>query len=294
MTCRLAILLAVLPALAFAQSQPSIAPASRSPQPAAGNSAAADKPAGDAAKPGDSSDRAKPGDSNKPAADGSKPAEAVKPQIEKLGDGKYRIGGVTLDAKTREIRFATKVNMDTGLLEYIICKQQGKLHEALLATEINATHLSLAFTLLRYVPSPELFGLRDETGHPSGLYPNVPAAVKAGARISVEVEWSVDGKTHRLPINDWIQLSVKESGMKPGPWLYTGSDFYEGKFVPEMTGDLAAIMVDQGCLINYPGADNVDNGSQVWYGYPKRIPAVGTPVTVIITPYTNTRPLPKP
>jgi len=274
MTCRLAILLAMLQALAFAQGQPPAAAAQPVVTPTG-----SDNPAAVAAKP---------------AADAAKPAEAAKPQIEKLGDSKYRIGGVTVDAKTREIRFPTKVNMDKGLLEYIICKQQGKLHEALLVTEINATHLSLAFTLLRYLPSPELFGLRDETGHPNGLYPNVPAAVKASARIAVEVEWAADDKTHRLPINEWIQLSVKETGMKSGPWLYTGSDFYEGKFIPEMSGDLAAIMVDQGCLINYPGADNVDNGSQVWYGYPKRIPAVGTPVTVIITPYTNTRPLPKP
>lgn len=276
MTRRLAILLAALPVLAFAQNPP---PAGAAPQ-APAQAAAAAKPATPAAE--------------SPAADSNKPAAAPKPQVEKLGEGKYRIGEVIIEAKSREIRFPAKVNMDGGLLEYIICKKQGKLHEALLATEINATHLSLAFTLLRYVPSPELFGLRDETGHPTGFYPEVPAAVKAGARIAVEVEWTADDKTHRLPINDWIQLTVKDTGMLAGPWLYTGSEFYEGKFIPEMTGDLGAIMVDQGCLINYPGADNVDNGSQVWYGYPKRIPAVGTPVTVIITPYTNTRPLPKP
>ena len=279
MTRRLAILLAALPLLILAQDPP---PATPAPAPAPAP-VATDKPAASA--------------TDKPAAsagDSTAPAAPVKPQVEKLGEGKYRIGGVTIDAKAREIRFPAKVNMDAGLLEYIICKAQGKLHEALLSTEINATHLSLAFTLLRYVPSPELFGLRDETGHPTGFYPEVAAAVKAGARIAVEVEWTLDGKTHRLPINEWIQLTAKETGMLAGPWLYTGSEFYEGKFVPEMTGDLAAIMVDQGCLINYPGADNVDNGSQVWYGFPKRIPAVGTPVTVIITPYSNTRPLPKP
>ena len=301
MTCRLAILLASLPVLALARNP---SPAGTPPQaPATTNTTdALDQAAAESNKPADSNKAADPGkqtdtnktaDPNKPAA--AKPADGAKPQVEKLGEGKYRIGGVTLDAKTREIRFPTKVNMDNGLQEYIVCKgPQGKLHEALLVTEINATHLSLAFTLLRYAPSPELFGLRDESGHPTGLYPNVPATVKAGARIAVDVEWVADGKTHRLPINDWLQLSVKQEGMKSGPWLYTGSDFYEGKFIPEMSGDLAAIMVDQGCLINYPGSDNVDSGSQVWYAYPKRVPAVGTPVTVIITPYSNTRPLPKP
>ena len=267
MTCHLAILLAAVPVLAIAQSPPS----------------AAAPPAADQAVVSD-----------QPAAAAGKLAESPKPQLKKLGESAYQIGGVTINAQTREIRFPVKVNMDKGLQEYIICKQQGKLHEALLVTAINATHLSLAFTLLRYVPSPELFGLRDETGHPNGLYPKVPVPVQAGARIAVEVEWTLDDKTHRVPINDWLQLSVKETGMKQGPWLYTGAEFYDGKFIPEMSGDLAAIMVDQGCMINYPGPDNVDNGSQIWYAYPQRVPPVGTPVTVIITPYTNTRPLPKP
>jgi hypothetical protein len=79
--------------------------------------------------------------------------------------------------------------------------------------------------------------------------------------------------------------------MMAGPWLYTGSDFYDGKFVPEMTGDVAAIMVMPGAMINYPGSDNDDN---VWFGFPKRVPPKGTPATLIITPYFKPRTLPKP
>jgi hypothetical protein len=260
MTCLLAILLSVLPSLAIAQNPAPVAPA---PQHAPNPSTNPEKPK----------------------------ADPAKPQIEKLGEFKYRLGTVIIQQKTREIRFPAKVNINQGLFEYLICGQQGKVHEALLITEISPTHLSLAFTLLRFPPSNELFSTLDETGHQTGLYPNVSATVKAGARIAIEVEWNADGSTHRLPVNEWIQHSVKTTAMKAGPWLYTGSDFYEGKFIPEMTGDIAAIMTMPSAMINYPGSDNDDN---VWFGFPKRIPPVGTPVTVIITPFSNSRPLPKP
>ena len=277
MSRRLAILLAAATSLAFAQDQP----------PAAPSSPPAQNPATEPAKPAT--------EPAKPATEPAKPAkpapEPAKPQIEKLGEGRYRIGTVTIDQKKREIRFPTKVNMAEGLVEFLLCLQQGKIHEALLITEISPTHLSLAFTLLRFPPSNELFSTIDETGHMTGLYPEVPLAVKAGARIAIEVEWNDNGTTRRNPVNEWLQHSRKNTAMMAGPWLYTGSDFYEGKFVPEMTGDLAAIMVVPAALINYPGSDNDDN---VWFGFPKRVPPKDTPVTVIITPFYKPRTLPKP
>jgi hypothetical protein len=226
-----------------------------------------------------------------PATPPAAPAAPVKPQIKKLSDFRYQIGAVTMDQKTREIRVPTKVNMTEGLVEYLLCMQQGKIHEALLITEISPIHLSLAFTLLRYPTSKELFSLIDETGHMTGIYPEVPLAVRAGARIAIEVEWDDNGTTRRNPVNEWIQHNIKSTAMMAGPWLYTGSDFYDGKFVPEMTGDVAAIMVVPGAMINYPGSDNDDN---VWFGFPKRVPPKGTPVTLIITPYYKSPTLPKP
>jgi hypothetical protein len=302
MSRHLAILLAAVSSLAPAQDQPSVAPSSppaqnpvpESAKPAAEPAKPAAEPAKPAAEPAKpAAEPAKPAaEPAKPAAEPAKPAaEPAKPQIEKLGEGRYRIGTVTIDQKTREIRFPTKVNMTEGLLEYLICLQQGKIHEALLVTEISPTHLSLALTLLRYPTSKELFSTIDETGHMTGLYPEVPLAVKAGARIAIEVEWKDKDTTRRNPINEWLQHSAKNSAMVAGPWLYTGSEFYEGKFVPEMTGDIAAIRTDPGSMINYPGSDNDDN---VWYGYPKRIPPKATPVTVIITPFYKPRTLPKP
>ncbi len=219
------------------------------------------------------------------AQDSAPKAEQAKPSVVQLSETKYQIGAVTFDQKTREIRFPAKVNMEEGLLEYLIVLAQGKVHEALLITEISPTHLNLAFTLLRYPASRELFVIPDEDGRLTAKYPDVPAAIKAGARIAIDVEWNDKGSIRRVPINDWIQHAVKTTAMDAGPWVYSGSDFNEGKYVPEMTGDIAAILISPAAMINFPGTDNHDD--TVWVAFPKRMPQQETNVTVIIAPYSN-------
>ena len=216
-----------------------------------------------------------------PAPD--QPVAPVQPSVKKLDETRYQIGDVILDQKTREIRFPARVNMTEGLLEYLIVHQNGKIHEALLATEISPTHLNLALTLLRYAPSPELYPLPNETGGVSGNFPDVPAETKARARVNIDVEWTADGKTRRVPVNEWIQHEVKATAMPAGPWVYGGSEVHEGKYIPETSGDIAAIFLAMSAILNYPGTDN--NNDDVWLPFPKRVPAEATLVTVIISPF---------
>jgi hypothetical protein len=240
--------------------------------------------------PASAQDRSPVEPASLPAPD--EPMAPVKPAIEKLDATRYRIGQVVFDQKSREIRFPARINMAEGLLEYLIVHTNGKVHEALLITDISATHLNLAFTLLRYPASRELYALPNETGGLSGDFPEVPEDIKAGARILIDVEWQAEGATRRLPINEWIQHAVKTTAMPSGPWVYGGSEIYLGKFVPETTGDIAAIFVSHSALINYPGQDNLDD--TVWIAFPKRVPPVGTEVTVIFTPQSKTPPSTKP
>jgi hypothetical protein len=227
-----------------------------------------------------------------PEAKDPTPAEPVKPSVRKIDETRYQIGEVVFDQKTREIRFPCKVNMTEGLLEYVIVHLNGKVHESLLVTETSPTHLNLAFTLLKYSPSPELYPLPNATGGTSGDFPEVSPETKAAARITLEVEWTEEGKVRRMPLNDWIQHSVKLTAMPAGPWVYGGSVFHEGQYVPEITGDIAAIFIAPSAIIHYPGDDRGDD--TIWTPYPKRIPAFETKVTVIIAPYESAKPIPKP
>ncbi len=214
--------------------------------------------------------------------------QPVKPAVEKLDDTRFRVDSIVFDKKSREIRFPAKINMDEGLLEYLIVHENGKLHESLLVTNISPTHLNLVFTLLRYPPSRELYALRAESGGLTDQFPTVPDDVKAGARINIDVEWTDNGKTRRIPVREWIQHAVRTSTTMPaGPWVYGGSEFVGGKFAPEISGDIAAIYVSGSSLINYPGTDN-DN-DEVWLVFPDRVPPTDTEVTVIFSPFSNTQ-----
>jgi len=218
-----------------------------------------------------------------PAPD--QPMEPMKPAIEKIGETKYRIGDVEFDRKTREIRFPAKVNMKSGLLEFLIVHQNGKVHESLLATESSAIHINLAFTLLRYMPSKELYYKLSKTGGLSDQLYEETDEVKAASRFRIDLEWIDNGKQRRVSANEWVMHDVKADAMPQKPWVFGGSSFHNGKFVPEMTGSYVAIFVTNDAFANYPGEDNFDD--TVWSVYSARVPEVDTNVTVVFAPYSD-------
>ena len=222
-----------------------------------------------------------------PAPD--QPMAPVEPVMRQLDESRLQIGGVTLDRRSREIRFPAEINMNEGLLEFIIVHVNGKVHESLLVTDISPIHLNLAFKLLRYTASPELYPIFREEGVSTGKFPEVDAATSAGARILIDVEWQQDGKTRRVPVNDLLQHVVKAQPMPAGPWVYGGSNFYDGKYSAEVTGDIAAVFLAASAMINYPGEGNDDD--TIWIPFPRRVPDVGTKVTVVIAPF-HTPPTP--
>jgi len=219
--------------------------------------------------------------------------EPAKPAVEKLEGGRYRVGEVNFDPATREIRIPAVVNMTGGLLEFLLVHKDGKIHESLFRSDVNPTHLNLAFALLRYQPSAELYAEIDpETGHSTGELPQVAEEVKAASRVNIKVEWNDNGQTKTSPVNEWISDLTTEKQMPSGPWVYGGSVMDGGRFVPEATGDIVAILLTNSAMILYPGADN--SNDEVWQPYTKRVPPIDTKVTLIFSPNSPSKPAPKP
>ena len=216
------------------------------------------------------------------------PAEEVAPEspkVEKLDGDNYRIGDVTLRKSTREIRFPAVVNLREGLLEYLIVHQNGKIHESLFRTETSPTNINIAFALLSYKASKELYREWKEPGVLSGNFHKEPEETRLASRIVIDVEIEKDGETKRYPVSDWVRHETTAKAMPPAFWVYGGSEFYDGKFVPETTGDIAAIFVTNSSLINYPGDDNFND--EVWSSFTDRIPELDTKVTLVFAPYVE-------
>jgi hypothetical protein len=224
-----------------------------------------------------------------PAPD--QPVAEMQPAVKKLDADRFQIGEVIFNSKTREIRFPAAINMaGDELLEFAIVHVNGKVHESLLVTEISATDLNIAFKLLRYQASAEFYPLQEADGSYTNEFPEVAAEVKKAARIDLGVEWKEGDKTRTAKLHEWITHGSTGKPMAADPWVYGGSGVYEGNFMAESSGDIAAIFISNSALINFSGKDN--NSDEVWLPFPKRVPAEGTKVTVVIAPYQ--KPVAKP
>lgn len=220
------------------------------------------------------------------AAAKTEPAEQAapaQPSITRLPDGRMQIGDITFDPKTRQIRIPCTVNMTEGLLEFAVVHENGKIHESLLITKCKPIDINVAFKLLRYVASEELYAIERERGVLSDKYPEVPEAVRKAARVDLKVEWEKDGKTQTVALADWIMNEQTTKPMSQEPWVYGGSMMYEGAFVAEQTGDIAAIFVSRGSLLLFAGKDNFNDDA--WIPHTKRMPAEGTVVHFLIQPH---------
>jgi hypothetical protein len=227
---------------------------------------------------------------NEPTSPQAAPPE--KPKVEKIDTSRYRIGKIEFDSITREVRIPAKVNMASGLIEFLLVHENGKVHESLFSTDATPSDINLAFTLLRYKASPELYALPNKTGGLSGNFPEVPEDIRLAARISIEVECKIDDKIERKPVNEWIQHGNTASAMPLSHWVYGGSRIEDGSFVADSTGDIIAIFLSQAAMINYPGTDNGDD--TVWTAFEKRVPPEGTNLTLIVAPYPKSQPTDKP
>ncbi len=229
-----------------------------------------------------STDRAPVEPKTLPAPD--QPVAEVQPAVKELDAERLQVGDVIFNRKTREIRFPAAVNMAGGeLLEFAIVHANGKVHESLLVTYISATHLNLAFKLLRYPASIELYPVIDKDGSTTNEFPKVPDDVKAGSRIDIGVEWQQEGKTKTAKLHEWISHGSTGEPMPADPWVYGGSVVHEGKYAAEISGDIAAIFLSNAAIINFSGKDNTSD--EVWLPFPKRVPPEGTKVTVVISPF---------
>jgi hypothetical protein len=229
------------------------------------------------------------GDADAPSGE---EAKTPKPSVVRVDEHTLRIGKITFRPDTREIRIPTRVNMTEGPLEFVLVRTRGKVHESLLVTDASGTNINLALKLLHYKASGELFPLFEEDGSLSDKYPEVPEAIRKAARTQLFVEWK-DGQTlKRAPLNEWIAYAPTENvvTMPKAPWVYGGSVVIGGRFAAETTGDLVAIFTARTALINYAGKDHEND--DVWTPMTKRVPPVGSDVTLVVAPWSAPDPAP--
>jgi hypothetical protein len=223
--------------------------------------------------------------------------DAVKPtsvpgEVRKIDEDRYIVGGIAFRKSTREISFDAQVNQTGGLIEFLLVTEKGKVHESLFSCTISPTDLNVAFKLLGYPSSPELFEIVAPDHCPTGKYPEVPEEVKNGARLAIFASWQDKGSETTCAVNDLVENTAIGDVMPPGPWLYTGSLITETGFRAEATGDIIAVFSNPSAMVNYPGEARTND--EVWSVSQGKLLAAGTPVRITIKSFSKiTQPIKK-
>jgi hypothetical protein len=163
------------------------------------------------------------------------------------------------------------VNLNKGLLEYVLVRTGGKTHESLFRTHVDPTHLQLAMRLIG----------GEGTDHPLTRQgdPDTPR----GSPVNITVSFLKNGRMVSLNPEVWIARKEADKMTDSGPlhWVFTGSMVHNGRFMAQVEGSMISIYRDPVALIDNasPGGEN----DRVWFVNESTVPPVGTPVTLTIS-----------
>ena len=192
------------------------------------------------------------------------PPELVSP-------GVYRIGEITVNKTEKSISFPAEINMDKGLLEYLLVRNAGKTHESLFRTKIEPYNLQIASLLV------------DLTGTDKPLAFQGAPEIPKGDAVSITVSMTdKDGKKSELKPEKWITKVVdgKPSDIELLRWIFTGSIVRGGRFGAQVSGSIIALYHDPVAMVDNASAGG--ESDKIWFVKEGAVPPVGTPVTITI------------
>jgi len=196
---------------------------------------------------------------------------SLRPSIERIAEGRFRVGRIILDKTSQTLVMPGRVNMQQGMIELVACSWEGKLHESLFLVPVEPYHLQLALLLL---------GLN----HKGGVRFQGDATPPEGDRVLISVE--KDGKRWR--VEDWIWDVQRKAPMEHTDWVFTGSKFISedggqtSVFAAEVTRTLITTYRDPYTILDNPLPTGTDD--EVYEVNSKVTPPVGTTVTLVIQP----------
>lgn len=205
------------------------------------------------------------------------------PKPIQLTNGDIAIGKAVVSRQNKSVHIPVYINLEEGIIEYILCLPNGKIHEALLLTEADPLHISVAMKLAGFQAFEKLFPEQDENLNWKPFSPPKPQDY-AKAQVRIELVWKKDGKECRSDLSNLLINTKSRTAFPSGDWFYTNSYFFRGHYQSSLTGDVIAIFADRGCLINYIGPNNDGNNESGWIVNPSTAIPSGTPATLIITP----------
>ena len=141
----------------------------------------------------------------------------------RLPDGNLELNGAIVRIAARELALPCRFVLKEGALEVILGKPDGRMHEALLCTEIAAVQVQ---TMLYLLGAENGFRLPGEKG-------------RQGDLIDLFIEWKdAQGKLVREPVENWIVDTRTGKNLEPHGWVFVGSSVKNGAFQADAEGNV--------------------------------------------------------
>lgn len=191
------------------------------------------------------------------------------PFIQKIEEGVFRVGNITVNKKEESVLIMGQVNMQEGLVEYLACGMAGKLHESVLSLDSEPFHIQIALLLLGLEPGMNPLQRQGDTGTPQG------------DPIDIIVTWGTeDNKTMTLRAEELLFNQKTGKPMEKTHWIFTGSQIVNGKFMAQMEHSIAASYHDPYAIIDHPL--NTGSDDTLYHANKQVLPAKGTPIQFLI------------
>jgi hypothetical protein len=195
------------------------------------------------------------------------------PEIKKLGNGLYDFDGITIDLKNRKIEFPMICNQQSGLIEYGIVHENGKIHESLFRTKIRPQMIHASLLLLKAKAHDHYFEPSVENNSTKSNLHN--------QCLKIEIVWDANGTTKNVDLRD-MYYNHNEQNQKPEEaiFLFTGSRMIEETFMAEHTGSILGVYVDPDAIIN--SIETNSDNDDLWLGRKSTMPPLENKVTCVL------------
>jgi hypothetical protein len=184
---------------------------------------------------------------------------------------------VWFDKEHKSVVVLTEVCQRKVTLEMFACLKGSKEHESILSVPTKA-----------FVIHAGLLAAGAEPGNTVQFYPKyVPAS---GPEIEITVIWKDEkGKLQRARGQDWVRDFKTQKPME-SPWIFAGSQFVKDEqtgqqfYRADGEGDLICVSNFPSAVLDLPIRSSDANAELMFECFTERIPPVGTPVTLVLTP----------
>lgn len=148
--------------------------------------------------------------------------------FKQLSDDIYLLNEIEINTKERTVSIPCLVNMETGLIEVVLCRPEGKTHESLLVTATSPLEFNTAMLLLGLDPVNEIPDDPDKADPLS----NFLTIETPGDSVLVFLETEIDGQQVRKPVEYFILDTRTNTHLETSTWLYRGAvTFYTGHVI---------------------------------------------------------------